>query len=186
MLNKDYKMGSKWKLAMIFPLVSVAILIASCTEKDASGLAADSGLKTTAVDDSKIYNQVEVMPTFQGGEPIEFRKFIAQNLIYPVGAKESGATGKIFVKFVVRKDGRVEIPTVKELAKLEGVPLDEVVVVAYRPVNDKAAAPDENLIELLKKEATRVVLSSPDWEPGLVGGKAVDVAYTFPIKFILQ
>ena len=39
MLNKDYKLGSSWKLALIFPLVFIAFLIVSCTEKDATMLA---------------------------------------------------------------------------------------------------------------------------------------------------
>lgn len=186
MLNKNYRMGSNWKIAMIFPLVFITFLFLSCTEKEASFNNGDTSLKTAAVDDSKIYYEMDEMATFQGGEPIEFRKFIARNIKYPKEAAENNVSGKIIVKFVVRKDGSVEIPTAQELAKLEGIDLDEVVVVAYRPVNEDAPPADEKYIELLKKEAQRIVTASPDWEPGKVNGIAVDVAFTFPIVFALQ
>ena len=97
MLNKDYKLGSRWKLTLIFPLVFIAFLIVSCTEKDATMLANDSSLKKSASTENIIYSsEVEEMATFQGGEPIDFRKFIAQNLVYPDEAKENGASGKVF------------------------------------------------------------------------------------------
>ena len=94
---------------------------------------------------------------------------------------------KLFVKFVVRKDGKVEIPDTTELLH----PWMEQRWVkwlwsAYRPTRCGCPAPDEKYIELLKKEAIRVVTSSPDWEPGKVDGKPVDVMFTFPINFVLQ
>jgi hypothetical protein len=187
MLNKDYKLGSRWKLFLIFPLVFVAFLIVSCTEKDATLLADDASLKKSASTEHQIYTEVDVMPTFQGEEVNEFRRFIAKNLIYPEEAKENGVTGKIFVKFVVRSDGKVVIPDVNELPpSLDGKEMGEVVVVAYRPNSEEAPVPDEKYIELLKKEAIRVITSSPDWEPGKVDGKPVDIMFTFPINFALQ
>jgi len=186
MLNKNYRMGSNWKIALIFPLVLVTFLFVSCTEKEPSSLKDGTSLKTTAADDSKIYYEVDEMPTFQGGEPVEFRRFIAQNIRYPKEAAENSVTGKIIVKFVVRKNGKVEIPDARELAKLEGIDIDEVVVVAYRPINENSPSAGEEYIELLKREAQRVVTTSPGWEPGKVNGEAVDVAFTFPIVFTLQ
>ena len=38
----------------------------------------------------------------------------------------------------------------------------------------------------LDKEATRVVESLPDFEPGEQRGKAVSVQYTIPVKFIIR
>ena len=181
MLNKDYKLGSRWKLALIFPLVFIAFIAISCSDKES-----ESMLKSADVENI-IYAEVEEMPTFKGEDPVKpFRKFIAQNLTYPEEAKENKVTGRIFVKFVVRKDGTVEIPTPEEIAAFEGKSLKEVVVVGYRPIDDKAPAAKEAYIDLLKEETTRVVTLSPKWEPGKIDGKPVDVMYTFPITFALQ
>ncbi len=187
MLNKDYKLGSSWKLTLIFPLVFIAFIFVSCTEKDAATVDGDANLKKTALSENQIYTQVDVMPTFQGGEPIEFRRYIAKNLKYPDEAKVNGVSGKIIVKFVIRKDGNLEIPDFAELPpSLDGTEMGEVVVVAYRALNEDEDPSEDKYIDLLKKEAIRVVTSSPDWEPGNVDGKPVDVMFTFPINFTLQ
>jgi hypothetical protein len=78
------------------------------------------------------------------------------------------------------------IPDQESLAKIEGKPLDEVVVVSFRSLEEDAEMPDEKYIELLKQEVIRVVSSSPDWEPGRQRGQAVNVIYTFPVNFVLQ
>ena len=39
---------------------------------------------------------------------------------------------------------------------------------------------------ILDKEATRVLESSPEWEPATIGGKPVSVAYSFPVIFQLR
>ncbi len=99
-------------------------------------------------------------PSFQGVETIEFRKYIVENLPYPEEAKENNVSGKIFIKFIVRKNGEVEIPYITELLpslKEDGAEMGEVVVVDYRPLNAYALAPDKNFVDLLKKEAVRVI-----------------------------
>ena len=35
MLNKNYKLGSRWKLALLIPLAVIAFFVVSCTDKDA-------------------------------------------------------------------------------------------------------------------------------------------------------
>ena len=88
---------------------------------------------------------------------------------------------------MVRKNGKVEIPDIEELPpSLDGTEMGEVVVVGYRPLDPDAPAIDKKYIELLKKEAIRVVTSSPFWEPGKVAGEPVDIMFTFPINFLLQ
>ncbi|MFO7934844.1 MAG: hypothetical protein R6U78_12280 [Bacteroidales bacterium] len=187
MLNRNDRMGSSWKLAMIFPIVLITFILASCTEKDVNSELENETVKKSTITESKIYQQVDEMPTFQGGELIEFRKFIAKNIIYPREAKENNVTGKIFVVFVVRDDGKVVIPDPEELPPPpEKNNIDEVVVAAYRPLDKEAPMPDEKYIELLKNEAVRVVTSSPNWEPGKIKGKPVNVMFTFPINFVLQ
>ena len=185
MLNKDYKLGSRWKLTLIFPFICIAFIAISCSDKESSALKTDA-LKSAEAE-NKIYYEVDEMPTVNGEDPvIFFRKYITENVTYPEQAKENSVTGKIFVKFVVRRDGTIEIPTPEEIAAVEGIPINEVVVVGYRPVDENAPTANEKDIRLLKQEAIRVVTSSPQWEPGKVDGKPVDVMFTFPINFVMQ
>ena len=109
------------------------------------------------IQDEEVFMVVEDMPTFKGKDAKEFRKYIAENVIYPDIAVENGITGKVIVSFVVNKDGRV--------------------------VN---AEIEESIDPSLDKEAIRVVESSPKWKPGEQRGKAVNVQFTFPINFVLQ
>lgn len=188
MLNKNYKLGSRWKLALLIPLTIIAFIVVSCTEKDAppTNLEAEEEIAAEAPE-MEVFYVVEEMPKFNGGDPAsEFRMYIAKNLIYPDEAKEAGVTGKIIIKFIVDKEGKVVIPEQETLSGIEGKPLDEVVVVAYRKVNEDAEEPEEKYIQMLKNEVRRVVLSSPDWTPGTQRGTAVNVMYTFPVNFVLQ
>ena len=83
-------------------------------------------------------------------------KWIAENVKYPEIAKESGVTGKVFVQFVINKEGKVV-----DVEVLRGVD-------AY-----------------LDKEAIRVITDMPSWTPGKQRGKAVKVSFQLPIKFML-
>jgi hypothetical protein len=107
-------------------------------------------------------------------------------LRYPVEAVNSGTTGKIFIKFMVNKEGKVVVPDQETVAKIEGKPLDEVVVAAYRTLNEDDPTPDEKYTKLLKEEVIRVVTESPAWAPGKQRGKNVNVMFTFPVTFALQ
>ena len=188
MLNKNYKLGSRWKLTLLIPLSVIAFFVMSCTDKETPASDMEVAEETVAnTPEMEVFMIVEEMPKFNGGDPAsEFRMYIAKNLIYPVEAKEAGATGKIFIKFIVDKEGKVVIPEKESLAEIEGKPLDEVVVVAYRQVNTEAEEPEEKYIQMLKDEVRRVVLSSPDWTPGKQRGTAVNVMFTFPVNFVLQ
>lgn len=184
MLNKNYKLGSSWKIAMLIPFAAIAFFFVSCTEKDAG--VEDIQTEEPSITDMEVFYVVEEMPTFNGGEPSEFRMHIAKNLKYPAEAIEAGAVGKIYIKFMVNREGKVIVPDQETVAKMEGKPLDEVVVVAYRTLKEEDTAPDEKYIKLLKEEVNRVVSESPDWTPGKQGGKSVNVMFTFPVTFALQ
>lgn len=106
--------------------------------------------------DQEIFFIVEEMPEFPGGDQA-LRKFIANNVNYPEVAQRNGTQGKVYVTFVVAKDGAI--------------------------VNCKIA---RGVGSSLDKEALRVVSSLPKWTPGKQKGKAVNVSYTVPINFILQ
>jgi TonB family protein len=105
---------------------------------------------------NEVFMVVEDMPEFPGGED-SLRSFINRNVKYPVAAAEKGIQGKVFISFIVGKDGKVELPKV-------------------------ARGVDSSL----DTEALRVVSLLPTWKPGLQKGKAVRVSYTVPINFRLN
>ncbi len=107
-------------------------------------------------DNTHVFFIVEDMPEFPGGD-LALRKFIANSINYPVIAQENGIEGKVYVTFVVDKDGSVS---------------DAKIVRGVDPSIDK--------------EALRVVSNLPRWKPGKQRGKPVRVSYTVPINFVLQ
>ena len=109
------------------------------------------------VAEEEVFFIVEDMPSFQGKGQEGFRSWIAKNLRYPEIAAENGISGKVYVQFAVNSKGQV---------------VDAVVVRGVDPALDK--------------EASRVVMASPNWAPGKQRGKAVKVQFTFPINFVLQ
>lgn len=104
--------------------------------------------------DEDIFMVVEDMPQFPGGS---VTKWINKNVKYPPLAQENGIQGKVFIKFVIEKDGSV---TDVQVARGVDASLD--------------------------KEAVRVIKAMPKWKPGKQRGKAVRVSYTLPINFQLS
>lgn len=107
-------------------------------------------------DDQVVFQVVETMPTFPGGDA-ELFKFLSNNVKYPVIAQENGIQGRVICQFTVNKDGSI---------------VDVVVVRSVDPSLDK--------------EAIRVIKSMPNWSPGKQRGKPVRVKYTLPVNFKLQ
>jgi protein TonB len=105
---------------------------------------------------AQVFFIVEDMPEFPGGE-MALRAYIANAIKYPVIAQENGIQGKVYVTFVVGRDGKVTNATI-------------------------ARGVDPSI----DKEALRVVMSLPTWKPGKQRGKPVNVSYTVPINFVLQ
>ncbi len=106
--------------------------------------------------EDEIFQVVEQDPEYPGGVEALY-KFIQQNLKYPQLAKENNITGRVFVQFVVEKDGSVSN------------------VKAARDIGGGCGA-----------EAVRVIKAMPKWTPGKQRGKAVRAAYTLPVNFVLQ
>jgi protein TonB len=101
-------------------------------------------------EDNTIYNTagIEVKPDFPGGLE-KFYKFVGKNFQVP---DEEGLKGKIFVTFVVEKDGSLtDIKVIRDIGYGTG------------------------------KEAMRVLRSCPRWNPGEQNGKKVRVLYSLPI-----
>lgn len=161
------KNTSKIKIALAIPFAIVALFffVNSVDFAKANGtvtneiiISSQDTLITKITEKGKlVYFDAEVMPKFQGEEADAFRAYIQKNLIYPVEAQKKGITGRVFIQFDVNAKGKVVNANVA-----------------------RGADPD------LDKEALRVVNSSPNWEPGIDGGKPVTIRYTFPIAFFFK
>lgn len=111
-----------------------------------NGLGVIAGKTFTIVEQS-------AMPV---GGMISFYKYIKQNLTYPKSARKLNLMGKVFLSFIVDKNGEV---TFVEVIRSVGFSLD--------------------------REALRVMRQSPRWNPGKQRGRAVRQRMTFPINFKL-
>ena len=103
-----------------------------------------------------VYQIVEEMPQYPGGENA-LMDYVSKNVVYPKEAQEKGISGRVFVSFIVEKDGSVS--NVKVMRGIGG-------------------GCDE--------EAVRVISGLPKWKPGKMKGKPVRVSYMMPITFRLQ
>jgi protein TonB len=104
----------------------------------------------------EIFTIVEKQPSFPGGNQA-FYKYIGKKMKYPSQARRMGIEGKVFVQFVVDKDG-----SIKDVKVIRGV----------------GAGCDE--------EAIRVIQNSPKWQAGKQRGQAVKVRMVLPITFKLS
>ena len=107
-------------------------------------------------EETKVFDVVEVMPSFPGGQGALF-EWLSKNIKYPVVAEENGVQGRVIVTFVVERNGSIT---------------DVQVVKSVDPSLDK--------------EAVRVVKAMPHWIPGKQNGSAVRVKFTVPVTFRLQ
>ena len=105
---------------------------------------------------SGIYNVVQQMPEYPGGEDSMW-KFIHANIRYPDSAFAHKIQGRIIIGFVVNEDGSLSDISIK-----------------------KGLAWDINI------EGMRVVKLLPHFRPGMQDGKAVKVNYTLPLTFTLK
>ena len=106
--------------------------------------------------EEEIFTVVEVQPQFPGGEDSLYN-FIYSNLRYPQVAKDNAIEGRVFLRFVVEKDG--SITNVKIIRDIGGG---------------------------CGREAKRVVEMMPKWIPGKQNGKPVRVQFNMPITFKLN
>lgn len=102
----------------------------------------------------------EVMPVYPGGESQMF-KDVASAMIYPPLCLENDFQGRVFVQFIVEKNGKIS--NVKILRQPEG-----------------------DLGKMLGNEAIRVVKSLKDFTPGTLNGEPKRVRYTLPIYFKIK
>lgn len=188
MMNKEKK-GKKntWKVFLILP-VSIMIAFAfACTEKSPS-VTTDVTPQLSAI--NAAYYEADQMPVFPGGNDALIN-YIATNVNYPKEAISKQVQGKVFVQFVVDKTGKIVTSPddfkVYDKDKKEKTILGAVTVIGYKPAEGSPVENVEQYVELLQKEAVRVVSSLPAFEkPGMHNGAPVAVVFTIPINFALQ
>ena len=139
-----------------------------------------------------VFGICEQMPRFPGGD-VELMKFIAKNIKYPVAATKWGVQGRVFVRFIVEKDGSVTSPEVVKTTGFEGAQDIAVVSIANEDMTaderKEAEAQDAGLKagkEALEQEAIRVIKLMPKWEPGRQNGKVVRCHFSIPVSYRLS
>ncbi|MGY8923881.1 MAG: energy transducer TonB [Flavobacteriales bacterium] len=110
---------------------------------------------------------IEDVPIFPGCEKVKkserrdcfqekMNKHIRKNFRYPEIAQEMGIQGRVYVNFIIAKDGQI--------------------------TNIRMRGPDKNL----EKEAQRIISKLPSMIPGKQRGRPVRVPFSIPITFRLQ
>ena len=164
MMNKTQLRFGAWKALAALPVAAV-LLMAGC--QPANGEAVEQEeipFEATNVDESapldantdEVFKVVEVDPEFPGGVEALY-KYLAENIKYPEKAKNNKVEGRVYITFVIEKDGSVSDAKV------------------LRSVNEE-----------LDAEALRVINAMPKWKPGTQRGVPVRVQYNIPIYFKLQ
>ena len=164
MMNKTKTRFGAWKVLAALPVVALLTMV-GC--KPATEKAVDqeeipfeySGEDKSApmdADTDQVFQVVEVNPEFPGG--IEaLIKYLSENIKYPEQAKKDKTQGKVYISFVVEKDG-----SVADAKVLRGI----------------GGGCDE--------EALRVVNAMPKWTPGKQRNTPVRVQFNLPVAFKLQ
>jgi len=165
MMNKTKSRFGAWKVLAALPVAALLMMVgckpAESTNSDTAAVALQQeepvyDMGPTQQADGEVANVVEVDPEFPGGMEA-FYKYLAENIKYPEQAKKDKIQGKVYISFVVEKDG-----SISDAKVLRGI----------------GGGCDE--------EALRVVNAMPKWTPGKMRGEVVRVNYNLPITFKLQ
>ena len=165
MMNTKKSRFGAWKALAALPVAALLVMVgckpAESTNSDTAAVALQQeepvyDMGPTQQADGEVANVVEVDPEFPGGMEA-FYKYLAENIHYPEQAKKEQLQGRVFVTFVVEKDG-----SISDAKVLRGI----------------GGGCDE--------EALRVVNAMPKWTPGKMRGEVVRVNYNLPITFRLQ
>ena len=118
----------------------------------------DVDVPFAVIEDVPIYPGCENVPKSQRRACFQeqINKHIRKNFRYPEIAQEMGIQGRVYVQFVIAKDGTI--------------------------TSVRMRGPDKNL----EKEAARIISKLPRMTPGKQRGRAVRVPFSIPITFRLQ
>jgi len=152
-MMKKSKHPLRFGLGMLFLATTLVVVFFACSSPEEKQIPVEEQVTTAS---EPVFTVVEVMPEFPGGMEA-LMEYLGSNIKYPEQAKKEGIEGKVFVNFVIEKDG-----SVGETKVLRGI----------------GGGCDE--------EAVRVVSEMPNWTPGLQRDQAVRVSYNLPINFKLD
>jgi TonB family protein len=136
--------------------LSLAIMLAFASLSNAQKKLKDAPGEKKPEEKEIIYTHIEQMPEFRGNKTA-LVKYLLKNTNYPEEAKAKGIQGKVIVKFIVDKKGKIKNPKV---------------------VRGIGHGCDE--------EAIRVISKMPDWKPGMEKGKPVSTYFNLPVLFKLD
>ena len=159
MMNQKKTRFGAWKMLAALPVAAVLMVVGckpAVTENPDTSVEAYASIHDMPADTTDTYLMVEAEPEFPGGMEA-LMKYLSENIKYPEQAKKENIQGKVYMRFVVERDGSI---VDAEILRGIGGGCDE--------------------------EALRVVNAMPKWEPGKQKGTPVRVQYNLPIVFKLQ
>ena len=141
--------------------------IIESTETDQEEIVEEVEVLEEELDVDVPFAIIEDVPLFPGCERVskserrkcfqeKIQRHISRNFRYPEIAQEMGIQGRVYVNFVIAKDGSI--------------------------TNIRMRGPDKNL----EKEAARIIGKLPKMTPGKQRGRPVRVPFSIPITFRLQ
>lgn len=163
---------NRTKYLLLLPIFLLTLSIHSCNQESTNAPASEIEESVNqATQKEEVLKVAEEMPRFPGCEDLtgDERKncsnknllnFIYKEVQYPSAAKKDGIEGTVISQFVVSKDGQVY-----DLEILK----------------DPGSGLGEEVLRVLKKMSADLI-----WVPGQHQGKAVNVAFTLPVKFKLD
>ncbi|MGM0479571.1 MAG: energy transducer TonB [Bacteroidota bacterium] len=128
----------------IIYLYSLIVLLAACS------------LGKNFSDSDAVYEFPDEHSQFPGG-PDKLNRYISSHVNYPEDAQQKGVQGKVYVAFIVEKNG-----SISNVEIVRGVSAS------------------------INEEAMRVIRSMPDWKPALKDGLIVRSRARVPINFVLE
>ncbi|MEX2232499.1 MAG: TonB family protein [Cyclobacteriaceae bacterium] len=154
-MKQQAKNVSPWKLGALSALCALLFTVFACSEEKKDEANVDN-LSDKSKIEGKIFTIVEQQPEFEGGMD-GFRKYIMNEIRYPLQARQMGVEGQVDVQFVVGKDG-----SLSDVTAIKGI----------------GAGCDS--------EAVRVLQNAPAFKPGTQNGKPVFVRMVVPVVFKLN
>lgn len=116
------------------------------------------------------WQAIDQSAQFPGGVPA-FYQYVSENIKYPKSAKKKGLRGRVYVQFVINKDGNIDAGSVRVM------PAQEIREASASMPMDIIQDPD------CEKEAMRLIRQSPPWQPAQYRGQPVIQQMAVPILF---
>ncbi|HAA11689.1 MAG TPA: hypothetical protein DCE41_08320 [Cytophagales bacterium] len=154
-MKQQTKNVSPWKLGALASLCALLVVALACTEDQAEVAEVDS-VAEEAIGEFTSFELVEEQPEPAGGTDA-FYAYLASQIDYPQEARKLGIEGRVYLEFIVEKDG-----SLSNIQVMRGI---------WAGCDD---------------EAKRILENAPAFNPGKQRGKAVRVQMRMPITFKLK